>query len=131
AHHLRAGGAPRRAGPAYPAERADARGRVRESGWRGIADPMPIHDQSYRRYRGGKASPGRAWTVITVAGIMTMIRKRVFLGLLIFAWLPFVVRAVQLYLSTNFPQMAILAPTAETFREFLDQQGFFVFLITI
>ena len=92
---------------------------------------MPIHDQSYRRYRGGKASPGRAWTVITVAGIMTMIRKRVFLGLLIFAWLPFVVRAVQLYLSTNFPQMAILAPTAETFREFLDQQGFFVFLITI
>ena len=81
---------------------------------------MPIHDQSYRRYRGGKASPGQAWTVITAAGIMTMLRKRAFLGLLIFAWLPFVVRAVQLYLSTNFPQMAILAPTAETFREFLD-----------
>src|SRR5688572_2166971 len=92
---------------------------------------MPIHDQSYRRYRGGKSSPGQAWTVITVAGIMTMIRKRTFLGLLIFAWLPFVVRAVQLYLATNFPQMALLAPTADTFREFLDQQGFFVFLITI
>jgi ABC-type transport system involved in multi-copper enzyme maturation permease subunit len=60
-----------------------------------------------------------------------MVRKRTFLGLLIFAWLPFVVRAVQLYLSTNFPQMALLAPTAETFREFLEQQSFFVFVVTI
>ena len=92
---------------------------------------MPIHDQSYRRYRGGKARPGQAWTVIAAAGMMTMLRKRMFLGLLIFAWLPFLIRAVQLYVSTNFPQMAMLAPTAETFREFLEQQGFFVFLITI
>jgi ABC-type transport system involved in multi-copper enzyme maturation permease subunit len=60
-----------------------------------------------------------------------MFRKRTFLGLLIFAWLPFLIRAVQLYVSTNFPQMAMLAPTAETFREYLEQQGFFVFLITI
>ena len=92
---------------------------------------MPIHDQSYRRYRGGKATPGQAWTVIAAAGIMQMLRKRAFLGLLMFAWLPFLIRAVQLYVSTNFPQMAMLAPTAATFREFLEQQGFFVFLITI
>ena len=32
---------------------------------------MPIHDQSYRRYGGGEAAPGRAWTVIARAGIMT------------------------------------------------------------
>ena len=44
---------------------------------------MPIHDQSYRRYEGAKAPPGRAWLVIAKAGIMTMIRKRLFLGLLI------------------------------------------------
>ena len=92
---------------------------------------MPIHDQSYRRYRGGKTSPGRAWTVIARAGILTMLRKRAFLGLLIFAWLPFVVRAVQIYVSTNFPQAALLAPTAEMFRQFLEQQDFFVFIITI
>ncbi len=92
---------------------------------------MPIHDQSYRRYGGGKTNPGKAWTVIATAGMMTMFRKRTFLGLLIFAWLPFLIRAVQLYVSTNFPQMAMLAPTAETFREYLEQQGFFVFLITI
>jgi len=92
---------------------------------------MPIHDQSYRRYGGGKTSPGRAWTVIAWAGIVTMLRKRAFMGLLIFAWLPFVVRAVQIYVSTNFPQVAMLAPTADTFRQFLEQQDFFVFIITI
>jgi ABC-type transport system involved in multi-copper enzyme maturation permease subunit len=91
----------------------------------------PIHDQSYRRYLGGKAPLGRSWTVIAWAGIRNMIRKRAFLGLLIFAWLPFVVRAVQIYIASNFPQAALLAPTAETFREFLEQQDFFVFVITI
>ena len=92
---------------------------------------MPIHDQSYRRYVGGRTMPGRAWTVIAWAGIMTMIRKRAFLGLLVFAWMPFVVRAVQVYVTTNYPQIAMFAPTAETFREFLSQQDFFVFIITI
>jgi ABC-2 type transport system permease protein len=38
---------------------------------------------------------------------------------------------VQLYLSTNFSQVAFLAPTAQTFREFLEQQEIFVFFITI
>jgi ABC-type transport system involved in multi-copper enzyme maturation permease subunit len=92
---------------------------------------MPIHDQSYRRYGGGKTTPGRAWTVIAWAGIMNMIRKRAFLGVLLFAWLPFIIRAVQIYISTNFPQAAIFAPTAQTFREFLEQQDFFVFIVTI
>ncbi len=92
---------------------------------------MPIHDQSYRRYGGGKATPGQAWTVIARAGIMTMIRKRTFLGLLIFAWSPFLVRAVQIYVTANYPQVAMFAPTAQTFRQFLEQQDFFVFIITI
>jgi len=92
---------------------------------------MPIHDQSYRRYGGGKASPGRAWMVIARAGVVSMIRRRIFLGLLICAWIPFLVRAVQLYVATNFPQAALLAATPETFRDFLEQQGFFVFVATI
>jgi ABC-type transport system involved in multi-copper enzyme maturation permease subunit len=92
---------------------------------------MPIHDQSYRRYRGGKALPGQAWAVIARAGIMNMIRKRTFLGLLIFAWFPFVARAIQIYVTANYPQVAMFAPTAETFRQFLEQQDFFVFVVTI
>lgn len=60
-----------------------------------------------------------------------MIRKRAFLGLLLFAWLPFIIRAVQIYIASNFPQASLLAPTAETFREFMDQQSVFVFFVTI
>jgi ABC-2 type transport system permease protein len=92
---------------------------------------VPIHDQSYRHYGGGKAAPGRSWTVIASAGIKTLIRKRIFMGLLLFAWAPFIVRAVQFYISANYPQAAILTPGAETFRQFLEQQDFFVFLITV
>jgi len=92
---------------------------------------MPIHDQSYRRYLGGKAALGRAWTVIAWAGIRQMITKRAFIGLMLFAWFPFIVRAVQIYIASNVPQAAMLAPTAETFREFLEQQDFFVFVVTI
>jgi len=91
----------------------------------------PIHDQSYRRYRGGKATPGSSWTVIAWAGLRTMFRKRAFMGLMLFAWLPFIVRAVQIYIASNYPQASMLAPTAETFREFLEQQDFFVFVVTI
>jgi ABC-type transport system involved in multi-copper enzyme maturation permease subunit len=92
---------------------------------------VPIHDQSYRRYSGVRAALGRSWTVIAWAGIRSMIRKRAFMGLMLFAWLPFIVRAVQIYVSANFPQAAVFAPTAETFREFLEQQDFFVFVVTI
>jgi pyruvate dehydrogenase E2 component (dihydrolipoamide acetyltransferase) len=70
---------------------------------------MPIHDQSYRRYGGGKATPGWAWTVIAKAGIKQMIRKRAFLGILLLSSAAFVVRAVQLYIAANVPQAAILA----------------------
>ena len=94
---------------------------------------MPIHDQSYRRYRGGKATPGRAWTVIARAGLMTMLRKRLFLGMLLFAWAPFVVRAVIIYFAANYPQTEALglSPDAKMFRDFLAQQDFFVFIVTI
>lgn len=91
----------------------------------------PIHDQSYRHYEGPKTPPGRAWTVIARAGLMTFIRKRMFLGVMLFAWIPFVVRAVQLYISANYPQASILGPGPSTFREFLGQQDFFVFVITV
>ena len=92
---------------------------------------MPIHDQSYRRYAGERTPPGRSWTVIAAAGIRTMLAKRKFLALLVVAWIPFVVRAVQMYLASNFPQMSVIAPSAETFRQFLSQQGVFTFFITI
>lgn len=92
---------------------------------------MPIHDQGYKRYAGRRITGGRSWWVIARAGVLERVRERRFLGLLLLAWAPFVVRAVLLYAAANVPQASFLAPSTETFREFLDQQGFFVFLVTI
>jgi ABC-2 type transport system permease protein len=92
---------------------------------------MPIHDQSYRRYKGQRESARSAWTVIAVNGILSMLKKRSFLALLLFAWIPFIVRAVQIYVAANFPQATMLAMKPETFRQFFDQQSTFVFFVTI
>ena len=93
---------------------------------------MPIHDQSYRRYAGAKASPGKSWTVIAKAGVMNMLRKRLFILLLLASWGQFVVRAVLLYFAANYPQTtALIGPDAKMFRDFLKFQDFFVFIMAI
>ena len=92
---------------------------------------MPIHDQGYHRYAGERGRSGAAWQVIAVAGIRTVLAQRKFLALLLMAWGPFLVRAVQVYIAANFQQASFLQPKGETFREFLDQQGIFVFFVTI
>src|SRR5438445_4798143 len=93
---------------------------------------VPIHDQGYRRYGGNRAPRGQAWMVIARAGIRTFFAKKAFLGLLLASWLPFIVRSVQIYATANFPQTRdILAVKAETFRQFFDVQGIFVFFITV
>ena len=92
---------------------------------------MPIHDHGYRRYGGRREPHGRTWWVIARAGLLDRVRERRFLALLLFAWSPFIVRAVQMYVSANFSQVSFLAPSADTFREFLDQQSLFIFFVTI
>src|SRR6266513_3268521 len=92
---------------------------------------MPIHDQGYRRYGGDRTRTGTGWAVIARAGVRTFFARRAFLGLLLLSWLPFVVRGVQIYAAANLPQARFLAPTAETFRQFLDQQEIFVFFVTV
>ena len=92
---------------------------------------MPIHDQGYRRYAGTRQPPGRSWSVITRAGIRSFLVRRQLIALLVVAWLPAVVRAVQMYGAANFPQAEFLVPTRETFRNFLGQQDPFLFFITV
>ena len=95
---------------------------------------MPIHDQGYRRYGGNKARTGAGWIVIARAGIRTMVSKKAFLGLLLVSWFPFLIRAVQFYAAVNLtavPQASILAPSADTFRQYLEQQQVFVFFVTV
>jgi len=93
---------------------------------------VPIHDQGYRHYTGERTLHGRGWWIIARAGILERLRERRFLGLLLFAWSLFIMRAVQLYVGTTIVQAAVFfAPTEQTFREFLIQQRLFVFFITI
>ena len=92
---------------------------------------MPIHDHGYARYAGTRRPPGRAWAVIAGAGIRNLLSARPFLFVLLFAWLQFFVRAVMFYLAANVPQADVIAPSPATFREFFDQQGFFVFVVAV
>jgi ABC-2 type transport system permease protein len=92
---------------------------------------VPIHDQGYRRFRGRRGALGQAWLVIALAALRTMVKSRKFVGLLLIAWAPFVYQVAKVYLSTNFPQAALLAVTADTFRSFLEGQGIFVFFVTV
>jgi ABC-2 type transport system permease protein len=92
---------------------------------------MPIHDQGYRRYGGRRIPAGRAWSVITRAGVRALLAKRAFIALLLVAWFPFFVRAVQIYAAANLPQAAFLAPDVKMFRQYLQQQQVFMFFITV
>jgi ABC-2 type transport system permease protein len=92
---------------------------------------MPIHDQGYRRYLGGRDARGQAWLVIARAGIRTMLAKRLFLALLIGSSARFLYECIRVYLTTNFGQLSMLATTAQSFREFLEFQELWVFFITI
>lgn len=95
---------------------------------------MPIHRERYRRREEGVDFRGRAWVVIAVNGIRILVRRRAFLFLMLLAWIPAIVRAVQIYAAANVPgvaQMGFLAISGSTFRDFLNQQEPFVFFITV
>ncbi|HKT80446.1 MAG TPA: ABC transporter permease subunit [Vicinamibacterales bacterium] len=93
---------------------------------------MPIHDQGYRRYTGARSVLGRRWLVIARAGIKTLFTYKAFIGLLLLSWFPFLIRSVQIYVSTSVPQAReLVGITPATFRDFLDQQSIWVFFITI
>jgi hypothetical protein len=92
----------------------------------------PIHDQSYRRYQGQKQPLGRNWTVIWAAGVRAMLNRKIFLGLLVLAWIPFLVRTVQIWAVTMYPDASRILPIdPKLFMNFVEQQGPFVFFVTV
>ncbi|MCC7042662.1 MAG: hypothetical protein IT183_02290 [Acidobacteria bacterium] len=92
----------------------------------------PVHDQSYRRYTGGRHPLGRAWGVILRHGLRTFLSRKVFLGLLLLAWVPFLVRSVQIYAVVTYPQAGQVLPVSpQMFRSFVDFQGLFAFFVTV
>jgi hypothetical protein len=92
----------------------------------------PVHDQSYRRYQGHRQPLGRAWMVIAGTGIRMMLSRKAFVGLLVLAWVPFLVRTVQIYAVTMYPQTGDVLPVnMKMFQSFVEGQGIFAFFITI
>ena len=95
---------------------------------------MPIHRERYRRREDGVDLRGGAWAVIATNGLRTLVRKRAFLFLMILAWIPVIVRGVQIWAAANVPgmsQIGMLAVTPRMFRDFLNQQEPLIFFITV
>jgi ABC-2 type transport system permease protein len=95
---------------------------------------MPIHRERYRRREAGVDLRGGAWAVIAANGLRALVRKRAFLFLMILAWIPVVVRGVQIWAAANVPgmsQIGMLAVTPRMFRDFLNQQEPLVFFLTV
>jgi ABC-2 type transport system permease protein len=92
----------------------------------------PIHDQTYRHYEGERRPLGRAWGVIAATGIRSNLSRKWFVALLAVAWIPFIASTIHIYIVTMYPQAGQVLPVdAHRFMQFIEQQGFWVFLVTI
>lgn len=70
--------------------------------------------------------------VIAWAGIRGMLARRAFLALMVIAWIPVIVRAVQIWVVTAYPQVGQAVPVnVKMFQDFVEQQGVFVFFVTV
>jgi ABC-2 family transporter protein len=93
---------------------------------------MPIYDQGYRRYEArGPLHQVRFWP-ITREAVRLILAKRAFLGLLAVSFLPFIVRVIQIYIVTRFPEAGRVLPIdGRLFGDFLNQQIGFTILLSI
>jgi ABC-2 type transport system permease protein len=93
---------------------------------------MPIYEQSYRRYEArGPLRRFRFWP-ITREALRLLLARRAFLGLIGLSLLPFVVRAVQVYVVTRFPEAGRILPVdGRMFGEFLNQQIGLTLLLSV
>ena len=92
---------------------------------------MPIHDQSYRPYRGTLEPHTLRWWTIARAGLTHYLTRRLFLVFLFIASIPAIVRGVLIWLSHQ-PAMSQFTPIDPVFfRGFLTWQGPFLLLICI
>ncbi|HEY7515542.1 MAG TPA: ABC transporter permease subunit [Vicinamibacteria bacterium] len=93
---------------------------------------MPIYDRGYRKHEGRSPLQRLRFWPITREGLRLVIERRALLALFGLSLLPFVVRAVQLYVVTRFPEAARIAPVdGRLFGEFLNQQIVFALLLSV
>ena len=115
-----------RPGAETPRGRVPARPRARDPGL------MPIYDQGYRRYEARSPLHQVRFWPITREALRLILAKRAFLGLLAVSFLPFVVRVIQIYVVTRFPEAGRVLPIdGRLFGDFLNQQIGFTLLLSI
>jgi len=93
---------------------------------------MPIYDQGYRRYEARAPLHQIRFWPITREALRMILSKRAFLGLLAVSFLPFIVRVIQVYVVTRFPEAGRVLPVdGRLFGDFLNQQIGFTILLSI
>src|SRR5512143_876908 len=93
---------------------------------------MPIYEQTYRRYEAREGLRSVRFWPITREALRLVLARRAFIGLIVLAFLPFVVRVVQVYVVTRFPEAGRVLPVdGRLFGEFLNQQIGFTILLSI
>ena len=93
---------------------------------------MPVYEKTYRKYEARAPLRSVRFWPITREGLRLVLVKRAFLGLLAVAFLPFVVRVIQVYIVTRFPEAGRVLPVdGRLFGDFLNQQVGFTLLLTI
>ncbi|MFN8094091.1 MAG: ABC transporter permease subunit [Vicinamibacteria bacterium] len=93
---------------------------------------MPIYDQGYRRYVARAPLQGARFWPITREALRLVLVRRWFIGLVVGAFLPFVIRVVQIYLVTRFPEAGRILPIdGRLFGDFLRTQVWFTLLLSV
>jgi ABC-2 type transport system permease protein len=84
---------------------------------------MPIYEQSYRKHDARAPLRSARFWPITREALRLILLKRAFLVLIGVSLLPFIVRAVQIYVVTRFPEAGKVLPVdGRLFGEYLNQQ---------
>jgi ABC-2 type transport system permease protein len=93
---------------------------------------MPIYDQGYRRYEAREALRRVRFWPITREALRLILSRRAFLGLLMMAWIPFLVHVVIAYAVTRFPDAGRVYPLDNAFfGGFLGWQRIFTLLLSV
>jgi ABC-2 type transport system permease protein len=93
---------------------------------------VPIYEQTYRRYDAREPLRAVRFWPITREALRIILARRAFLALLALSWIPFIVRVVQIYVVTRFPEAGRILPVdGRLFGEFLNQQIVFTLLLSI
>ena len=93
---------------------------------------MPIYDQSYRRYEAREPLRRARFWPITREALRLILSKRAFLGLLMLAWIPFLVHVVIAYAVTRFPEAGrVVAIDGAFLGGLLSWQMIFTLLLSV